>query len=60
MKPGSGIVEYWIVNLMDRCVEAYREPSTMGYCSMKRYMPGGIIVPLKAPEAGIPVANLLP
>jgi Uma2 family endonuclease len=56
---GSGIAEYWIVNLRDRCVEVYREPSARAYRFSKRFMPGESIIPLKAPEAIIPVADLL-
>ena len=29
----AGIVEYWVVNLIDRCVEVFREPSASGYSS---------------------------
>ncbi len=27
----AGIREYWIVNLVERCVEVYREPNDLGY-----------------------------
>jgi Uma2 family endonuclease len=57
---GSGIAEYWIVNLKDRCVEVYREPSASAYRSSRRFMPGESIIPLKAPEARISVEDLLP
>jgi Uma2 family endonuclease len=57
---GSGIAEYWIVNLKDRCVEVYREPSASAYRSSRRFVPGESIIPLKAPEARISVEDLLP
>jgi Uma2 family endonuclease len=57
---GSGIPEYWIVNLTDRCVEVYRDPSAGAYRFSKRFAPGETIVPLHAPEASVSVADLLP
>jgi Uma2 family endonuclease len=57
---GSGIPEYWIVNLADRCVEVYRDPSAGAYRFSKRFMPGETIILLQAPEANISVADILP
>jgi Uma2 family endonuclease len=56
----SGIEEYWIVNLADRWVEVYGDPSDGVYRFSKRFMPGEIIVPRRAPDASISVADLLP
>jgi Uma2 family endonuclease len=56
----AGIEEYWIVNLTDHCVEVYRDPSAGSYRSSKTFTSGDTIIPLKAPEAGISAADLLP
>jgi len=56
----AGIQEYWIVNLVDRCVEVYRDPLLGHYDSSRRYLPGDHITPLVAPESKISVADILP
>jgi Uma2 family endonuclease len=56
----SCITEYWIVNLVDRCIEVYRDPSAGVYSSCRRVMPGESITPLNAPGGGIPVLDIIP
>jgi Uma2 family endonuclease len=56
----AGIREYWIVNLVDRCVEVYRDPLQARYGSSRRCLPGDHITPLAAPESKISVADILP
>jgi Uma2 family endonuclease len=56
----AGIQEYWIINLVDRCVEVYRDPLQGRYGSSRRYLPGDHITPLVAPESKISVADILP
>jgi len=61
----AGIAEYWIVNLVDRALEVYRDPvgSPSGrwkYRSVRLLRPGGHVSPLAAPRARIRVADLLP
>ena len=63
----AGIVEYWIVNLIDRVVEVYREPGSdltapygWRYISVDRFAPPSTITPIGVPVASIPVAALLP
>jgi Uma2 family endonuclease len=63
----AGIVDYWIVDLVDRVVEVYREPEPDAtapygwrYLSLARFTPPDIIVPIVVPAAPIPVAALLP
>jgi Uma2 family endonuclease len=63
----AGIADYWIVNLIDRVLEVYREParrsSTRGafrYETARVLRPTEVVVPLAAPRARIRVAALLP
>ena len=60
-----GIVDYWIVNLADRCVEIYRQPihdpvSGHRYGEVRVLRPGDNVAPLAAPQAVIAVNDLLP
>ena len=62
----SAIVdEYWIVNLVDRCLEVHREPIAMtsarfgyGYRSRQLFQPGDVIHPVAKSDASIAVAEL--
>ena len=63
----AGIADYWIVNLIDRVVEVYREPGAeltapfgWRYTAVTRLGPPDSITPLEVPVAPIPVAALLP
>jgi Uma2 family endonuclease len=63
----AGLREYWIVNLVDRVLEVYREPQPTAdpasgaiYLSVEVLRPPGTVTPLAAPHARIPVADLLP
>jgi len=63
----AAIVDYWIVNLVDRVVEVRRRPITSDaapygwtYEAMTMLGPGASITPLAAPFASIRVADLLP
>jgi Uma2 family endonuclease len=63
----AGITDYWIVNLIDRVVEAYREPvwspsSPHGwrYASLVVARPGERVTPLAAPHSSVAAADLLP
>jgi Uma2 family endonuclease len=63
----AGVTDYWIVNLVDRIVEVYREPvwspsSSHGwrYSSVVIARPPEAITPLAAPHARVAVAELLP
>jgi Uma2 family endonuclease len=63
----AGITDYWIVNLVDRQVEVYRdpvpdpsEPFGYRYTSETDVPPGGVVSPLARPGATIPVDDLLP
>ncbi len=57
----TDVLDYWIVNLVNRLVEVYRDPTTdRGYQTMERFRPGETITPLGAPLASIAVDDLLP
>ena len=62
-----GVAEYWIVNLLDRRLEVYRDPARQpearygwGYRDVRSYGPGDWISPQAAPPATVQVADLLP
>ena len=63
----AGIADYWVVNLVDRILEVYREPVAapgapygFRYRSVTRLRPPATVTPLAAPSAAIPAADLLP
>lgn len=55
----AGLPEYWIVNLVDRCVEVHRVPGEAGYVQVTRHDVGELS-PLVLPGARVPVDDLLP
>ena len=61
------IPEYWILNLVDRVLEVYRDPGEVPgrpfqyhYGSVRRFGPHESVSPLAAPGRQIRVADLLP
>ena len=63
----AGIAEYWIVNLVDRVLEIYREPvpapeAPYGwrYSNVRALGPSDFVSPLAAQDSRIAVAGLLP
>ena len=63
----AGLADYWIVNLIDRVLEVYREPaadpsSPFGWRYGRRevFRPPASVRPLAMPSAAIRVADLLP
>jgi Uma2 family endonuclease len=56
----AGIVEYWILNLVERQLEVHRTPSRSRYRDVQVYAEHESISPLHAPHAVIRVAELLP
>jgi Uma2 family endonuclease len=63
----ADIGDYWIVNLIDRVVEVYRDPGPdltapfgWRYTSVDRYHPGDSVTPLGVPAAPVAIAALLP
>jgi Uma2 family endonuclease len=63
----AGLTDYWVVNLVDRVLEVYREPvadsaAPFGWRYGRAEVLGADarVAPLAAPAASIPVARLLP
>ncbi|HUY91337.1 MAG TPA: Uma2 family endonuclease [Pirellulales bacterium] len=56
----AGIKDYWIVNLVDQCVEVRREPRDGRYQSVESFAAGAEVRPLAFPELALPVALLFP
>ena len=63
----AGLTDYWIVNLIDRTLEVYREPAVdeaapfgWRYARREVVTASGRVAPLAAPTAMIAVENLLP
>jgi Uma2 family endonuclease len=56
----AGIQEYWIVNLIQRCLEVHRQPVGGIYGVIERLAPSDSLSPPAAPHAEISVADLLP
>jgi Uma2 family endonuclease len=49
----AGIASYWIVNLVDRQIEVYSEPTVSGYTVERTYRPGeDVPVMLEGTEIG--------
>lgn len=60
MYAAAGLPDYWIVNLVDRCVEVHREPSAAGYVMITAHAGDETLIALGAPTASIRVSELLP
>ena len=63
----AGISDYWIINLIDRQVEVYRDPVpdaskpfSSRYASETDLVPGDVVSPLALPGATVAVVDLLP
>ncbi|MDQ2801116.1 MAG: Uma2 family endonuclease [Armatimonadota bacterium] len=60
----ANIAEYWIVNLLDRQLEVYRDPGPLpegpGYKFRQVLFDGDTVTPLFAPESTLSVADLFP
>jgi Uma2 family endonuclease len=56
----AGILEYWLLNLVDLCLEVFRDPQDGGYTSHTVLRAGDLVSPISRPETEIAVASLLP
>lgn len=63
----AGLPDYWVLNLVDRVLEVYREPAPDSaaafgwrYARSEVVDASGRVTPLAAPESSIPVSHLLP
>lgn len=55
----SGIIEVWIVNLLERQIEVFRGPSGDGYTIWRTYRSGETIVPVAFPDVAFGVDEIL-
>jgi len=63
----AGVEDYWVLNLVERVLEVYRQPvadalAPFGwrYASRQTLGPDAHITPLAAPNAHVPISDLLP
>jgi Uma2 family endonuclease len=56
----AGIPEYWLLNLVDWCLEVYRDLKDGVYTVRLILRDGDSVSALDRPQASIPVASLLP
>ena len=60
----AGITDYWIVNLINRQLEIFRDPAPIpgghAYKTLLTLFDGDSIAPLSAPNSAIAVAELFP
>ena len=63
----AGLPDYWILNLVDRVLEVFREPAPDSaapfgwrYARREVFDASARVTPLAAPESSIPVSRLLP
>src|SRR5947209_10954295 len=62
----AGIVDYWVVNLVDRVLKVYRDPGAdvtapygWRYLSTERFTPPSSVAPIGVPAVPLPVAATL-
>lgn len=55
----AGVREYWIVNLVEHCVEVHREPHDLGYAVREVRRPCESIAFAEFPEIGFTIDELL-
>jgi Uma2 family endonuclease len=55
----SGVPEYWIVNVPERCIEVHRAPADGIYTAVSRHGAGEAIAPLGFPDVAIRVDDVL-
>jgi len=53
------VPEYWVVNLPERCIEVYTEPSPSAYARVERYERGQSIALLAFPDVAFAVSDIL-
>ena len=63
----AGIPEYWVLDLVDCCLEAHRDPIPMtgqpygyGYRSRTQYFTNDTVASLAAPSGTVKIADVLP
>jgi Uma2 family endonuclease len=56
----NGIAECWIVNLVERVVEVFRQPRNGRYADIRRIEPGNVLHVALLPDVALPVVELFP
>ena len=56
----SNIAEYWVVDIKNRQVRIFRDPTSTGYTSLLILTETHSISPLAFPEIVLPIASILP
>ena len=56
----NGVQDYWILNLLDRRLEVYRDPTSSGYSNTAKLAPDASISPLALPDLSYRVSDMLP
>jgi Uma2 family endonuclease len=56
----QGVPEYWLVNLVEKQVEVYREPTPAGYRLVTRHGRGETLRLVTFPDVAVRVAEILP
>ncbi|HEV3415459.1 MAG TPA: Uma2 family endonuclease [Pirellulales bacterium] len=54
----AGVLDYWIVNLVDRAVEVLRDPKSGRYRSVQSFGAGAVLQPLALAKIGLSVDSL--
>ena len=54
----AGIADYWVVNLVDHCVEVFRDPQSTGYRTRQTRRGEEAIRPLAFPDAAVKPSSL--
>ena len=55
----SGVQEYWILDVQERCLYVFREPGQAGYGAEQVLSEQEAIAPLSFPDCVIPVSEFL-
>jgi Uma2 family endonuclease len=55
----AGIIEVWIVNLVDQQIEVYRDPQADGYATRRVHTRGEPVAPTALPDVTIRVEEIL-
>jgi Uma2 family endonuclease len=56
----AGIPEFWVVDVNGRTLTLFRQPAPADYTDIATLAESDVVSPLAAPNAAIPVADLLP
>ncbi len=56
----AGIPEYWVLNLLNRCLEIHRSPAPGSYEDRRLLGPGETVTPLASPQSPVAIDDLLP